>query len=77
MKLGDCPSLASDWKLDISALKIRDFRERLDKLIQRALVAAVIRNRWWGSLEHRIRDFTVKYCQKLALNNAKTGFLRG
>ena len=32
----------------------------------------IIRNGRLGSLKHRIRGFTVKYCQKLALDKAKT-----
>ena len=48
---------------------------RLENLIQRALVGAVIENRWWASLKYRIRDFAIKYSQQLALNRAKNGDL--
>ena len=44
---------------------------RLENLIQRALVGAVIGNRWWASLKYRVRDFSIKYSQQLALNRAK------
>ena len=47
------------------------FRVRLENLIQRALVGAVIRNRWWASLKYRIKDFAIKYSQQLALDRAK------
>ena len=40
------PSLASYWKFNTSLLEIRDFREWLETLIQRALVRAVTGNRW-------------------------------
>ena len=43
----------------------------LENLIQRVLVRAVIGNKWWVSLKYRIRDFTIKYSQQLALNRAK------
>ena len=44
---------------------------RLENLIQRALVGAVIGKKWWVSLKYRIRDFAIKYSQQLALNRAK------
>ena len=44
---------------------------RLENLILRALVGAVIGNKWWASLKSRIRDFAIKYSQQLALNRAK------
>ena len=44
---------------------------QLGNLIQRALVWAVIGNRWWRSLKYRIRDFAIKYNQQLQLNRAK------
>ena len=44
---------------------------RLENLIQRALVRAVIGNKWWVSLKYRIRDFAIKYSQQLALDRAK------
>ena len=65
------PSLASYWKFNISLLELWDFRVRLENLIKRALVGAVIGNRWWVSLKYRIRDFAIKYSQQLALNRAK------
>ena len=39
----------------------------MENLIQQALG-----NRWWGSFKYRIRDFAIKYCQRLALDMAKT-----
>ena len=57
LRLANRPSLAGYWKFNTSLLEIRDFRDRLESLIQRALVGAVTENRWWGSLKHRIRDF--------------------
>ena len=62
------PSLADYWKFNTSLLEIRDFRDRLESLIQRALVGAVTGNRWWGSLKHRIRDFATKYGRQLNLD---------
>ena len=44
---------------------------RLENIIQRALVRAVIGNKWWAFLKYRIRDFAIKYSQQLALNRAK------
>ena len=57
LRLGNRPRLAGYWKLNTSLLEIRDFWDRLESLIKRALVGAVTENRWWGSLKHRIRDF--------------------
>ena len=37
------------------------------------LLGAVIGNRWWDSLKYRIRDFAIKYGQKLKLDKAKKG----
>ena len=71
LRLADRPSLAGYWKFNTSLLEIRDFRERLESLIKRALVGAVTGNRWWGSLKHRIRDFATKYGQQLNLDRAK------
>ena len=71
LRLVDRPSLASYWKFNTSLLVIRDFRERLESLIQRALVGAVFGNRWWKSLKFRIRDFTIKYVQQLQLDRVK------
>ena len=47
---------------------MRDFRDRLESLIQRALVGAVTGNRWWVSLKHMIRDFATKYGRQLNLD---------
>ena len=44
---------------------------QLENLIQRSLVGAVTRNKWWASLKYRIRDFAIKFCQQLALDRAK------
>ena len=68
-----CPTfrLAGYWKFNTSSLEIRDFRDRLESLIKRALVGAVTRNRWWVSLKHRIRDFATKYGRQLNLNRTK------
>ena len=71
LRLVNRPSLASYWKFNTSLLEIWDFWRRLENLIQRALVGAVIGNRWWVSLKHRIRDFAIKYSQQLALDRAK------
>ena len=71
LRLADRPRLAGYWKFNTSLLEIRDFRDRLESLIQRALVGAVTGNRWWGSLKHRIRDFATKYGQQLNLDKAK------
>ena len=71
LRLANRPSLASKWKLNTSLPEIWDIRVRVENLIQRALVGAVIGNRWWGSLKYRIRDFAIKYSQQLQLNRAK------
>ena len=71
LRLANRPSLAGYWKFNTSLLEIRDFRDRLESLIKRALVGAVTGNRWWGSLKHRIRDFATKYGQQLNLDRAK------
>ena len=57
LQLAEWPSLASYWKFNSSLLEIQDFQDRLESLVQRALVGAVTENKWWGSLKHRIRDF--------------------
>ena len=64
-------NLAGYWKFNTSLLEIRDFWDRLESLIQRALVGAVTGNRWWVSLKYRIRDFATKYGQQLKLDKAK------
>ena len=71
LRLANRPSLAGYWKFNTSLLEIRDFRNRLECLIQRALVGAVTGNRWWGSLKHRIRDFATKYGRQLNLDRTK------
>ena len=71
LQLADRPSLASYWKFNTSLLVIKDFRERLESLIQRTLVGAVTGNRWWEFLKFRIRDFAIKYGQQLQLDRAK------
>ena len=52
-------------------LEIRDFRERLETLIQQVLVEAVTGNMWWGSLKYRIRDFAIKYGRQFKLDRIK------
>ena len=71
LRLVNRPSLASNWKFNTSLLKKWDFRVRLVNLIKRALVGAVIGNRWWASLKYTIRDFAIKYSKQLALDRAK------
>ena len=71
LRLVNRPSLAGYWNFNTSLLEIRDFRDRLESLIQRALVGAVTGNRWWVSLKYRIRDFATKYGQQLKLDKAK------
>ena len=71
LRLANRPRLAGYWKFNTSLLEIRDFRDRLESLIQRALVGAVTGNRWWVSLKHRIRDFATKYGRQLKLNRTK------
>ena len=71
LRLANRPSLAGYWKFNTSLLEIRDFRDRLESLIKRALVGAVSRNRWWVSLKHRIRDFATKYGRQLNLDRTK------
>ena len=71
LRLANRPSLASYWKFNTSLLEIWDFQVLRENLIQRALVGAVIGNRWWASLKYRIRDFAIKFRQQLQLNMAK------
>ena len=68
LRLANRPSLAGYWKFNTSLLEIRDFRDRLESLIKRALVGALTGNRWWVSLKHRIRDFATKYGRQLNLD---------
>ena len=51
MQLVNRPSLAGYWKFNTSLLEIRDFRERLETLIQRALMGVNTENKWWRSLK--------------------------
>ena len=60
LRLVNRPSLASYWKFNTSLLEIWDFRVRLENPIQRALVGAVIGNKWWAFLKYRFRDFAIK-----------------
>ena len=69
--LGTKASLANYWKFNSSILESPDFCKKLEGFIQRALVGAVTGNKWWVSLKCRIRTFTIKYCQQLALDKAK------
>ena len=71
LRLANKPSLAGYWKFNTSLLEIRDFRDRLESLIKRALVGGVTGNRWWVSLKHRIRDFATKYARQLNLDRTK------
>ena len=71
LRLANRPSLAGYWKLNTSLLEIRDFRDRQESLIQRALVGAVTGNRWWVSLKHRIRDFATKNGRQLNLDRTE------
>ena len=71
LRLANRPSLVGYWKLNTSLLEIRDFRDWLESLIQWALVGAVTRNRWGGSVKHRIRDFAINYGHKLNLDKTK------
>ena len=73
LRLANRPSLAGYWKFNTSLLEIRDFRDRLESLIQQALVGAVTGNRWWVSLKHRIRDFATKYGGQLNLDRTAEG----
>ena len=59
LQLANRPSLAGYWKFNTSLLEIGDFRDQLETLIQWALVWAVTRNKWWGSLKYRIKDFAI------------------
>ena len=71
LRLANRPSLAGYWKFNTSLLEIRDFQDRLEFLIKRALVGVVTRNRWWGYLKHRIRDFATKYGRQLNFDRTK------
>ena len=71
LRLANRPSLAGYCKFSTSLLEIRDFREQLETLIQRALVGAVTWNKSWGSLKYRIRNFAIKYSRQLKLDRAR------
>ena len=71
LQLANRHCLAGYWKFNTSLLEIRDFREWLGKLIQRALVGAITGNRWWISLKYRIRDFAIEYGRRHNLDWAK------
>ena len=71
LRFVNSPNLVGYWKFSTSLLEIGDFRERLEILIQRALVGKVTGNKWWGSLKYRIRNFAIKYGQHLKLDRAK------
>ena len=71
LRLANRPSLAGYWNFNTSLLEVRDFQERLESLIKRALVGAVTGNRWWVSLKHRIGDFATKYGRQLNLDRTK------
>ena len=73
LQLTNRPSLASYWKFNTSLLEIQDFQKWLETLIQQVLVGAVTRNKWWGSLKYRIRDFATKYVRQLNLDRTKKG----
>ena len=81
LQLVDRPSLASYQKFNTSLLEIQDFWDRLESLVQWALVQAVTRNKWWVSLKHRIRDSAIKYGRQLNLDRTKVpqsqGFIHG
>ena len=68
--IADRSNLSGNWKCNCSK-EIRDFRNLVEKLIQRTLVMAATGDRLWEFLEHRIRDFTSKYCQKLVQEKAR------
>ena len=53
LRLVNSPSLACNWKFNTSLLEIWDFWRRLENLIQRAFMRAVIGNKWWVSLMSR------------------------
>ena len=72
LRLGNRPKMTGHWKLNISLLERRDFRDRLEGLIRRELVGAVVGNKWWASLKFRIKSFAVKYSQRLAKIKART-----
>ena len=71
VRLANRPSLSGYWKFNTSLLEIRDFRDRLESLIKRALMRAVTGNRGWFSLKYKIRDFATKYGRQLNLDRAK------
>ena len=71
LRLADGPGLAGCWRFSASLLEVRDFRDRLESLIRRALVGAVAGSGWWGSLKHRIGDFATKCGRRLNLDGTR------
>ena len=73
MQLDNRLSLVDYWKFNISLLKIQDFQNQFNSLIQWALVEVVIGNRWWFSLKYSIRYLAIKYSQKLKVASKLLG----
>ena len=72
LRLAYRPCVAGYEKSNTSLLEIRGFWERLEILIQRVLMGAVTKNKWWGSLKYRIRDFAIKYGRQFKLDRTKS-----
>ena len=70
LRLENRPSLTGYWKFNTSLLEIPDLQDRLESLIQRALLGAAVKNGWWDSLKYSIRDFAFKYSHQLRLDRA-------
>ena len=68
LQLVNRPNLIGYRMFSTSLLEKRDFRERPETLIQRALVEAVTENKWWGSLQYKIKDFAIKCSKQFNLN---------
>ena len=71
LRLANRPSLAGYWKFNTSLLEIRDFRDRLESLIQRALVGAVTGNRWWDLLNIGLEISLPNTVRQLNLDRTK------
>ena len=71
LRLAGGPSLAVCWRFNASLLEMRDFRDRLESLIRRALVGAVAGSGWWGSLKRRIGDFATRCGRQLSLDGTR------
>ena len=69
LRLANRPAVAGYRKFNTS---LRDFRDRLESLIKRALVRAVTRNRRWVSLKYRIRNFATNYGRQINLDRTKS-----